>query len=178
MLKIVIPACELWDERKEEFISTKEQVLSLEHSLVSISKWEGKWHKVFLSSKELTMDETIDYIKCMTLTQHVDPDIYNFLTPDNIDAIYRYIEDPMTASSVKDELPGGRSREQVTSELIYYWMITLGIPFECQKWHLNRLMMLIRICNAKNKPPKKRSNRELYRHHAAVNAANKKRAGK
>lgn len=119
--------------------------------------------------------ETIDYIKCMTLTQNVDPTIYDYLTVANLDEINRYIEAPMTASSVPDDNTSPSSRERVTSELIYYWMIALNIPFECQKWHLNRLLMLIRICNFKNQKPKKMSKRELYGRHAAINAANRKR---
>lgn len=176
MLKIDIPAREYWDERKNEFVTTKGQTLQLEHSLVSISKWESKWHKEFLSKESMSYEQTIDYVRCMTLTQNVDPTVYDSLTYDNIQTITKYIDDPMTASSVHEETPvAGSSRERVTSELIYYWMIALNIPFECQKWHLNRLLMLIRICNAKNKPPKKRSQRDLYRHHNAVNAANKRR---
>ena len=105
------------------------------------------------------MVETIDYIKCMTLTQNVDPTIYDYLTVANLDEINRYIEAPMSASSVPDDNTSPSSRERVTSELIYYWMIALNIPFECQKWHLNRLLMLIRICNFKNQKPKKMSKR-------------------
>lgn len=175
MLRIKIPSAELWDEKTGTFIHTKEQTLQLEHSLVSISKWESRWNKEFLSKKEKSMVETIDYIKCMTLTQNVDPTIYDYLTVVNLDEINRYIEAPMSASSVPDDNTSPSSRERVTSELIYYWMIALNIPFECQKWHLNRLLMLIRICNFKNQKPKKMSKRELYGRHAAVNAANRKR---
>ena len=175
MLRIKIPAAELWDEKTGTFIHTKEQTLQLEHSLVSISKWESRWNKEFLSKKEKSMVETIDYIKCMTLTQNVDPLVYQCITNSHIDAVNAYIEAPMTASTVKEEKGGPINRQQITSELIYYWMTAYHIPFECQKWHLNRLLMLIRICNAENKPPKKRSKRDLYRHHAEVNAANRKK---
>lgn len=175
MLKITIPSAELWDEAKQEFLYTKEQTLQLEHSLVSLSKWESRWNKIFFSKKEKTLEETIDYIKCMTLTQNVNPEVYDYLTNKNIQEIDDYIEAPMTASSVPDDKTSSKSNEQITSELIYYWMIALNIPFECQKWHLNRLLMLIRICNFKNQKPKKRSKRDLYRQHAAINAANRKR---
>lgn len=111
----------------------------------------------------------------MTLTQNVDPLVYQCITNSHIDAVNAYIEAPMTASTVKEEKGGPINRQQITSELIYYWMTAYHIPFECQKWHLNRLLMLIRICNAENKPPKKRSKRDLYRHHAEVNAANRKK---
>lgn len=176
MLEITIPAGdELWDEKNERFIYPKEQHLRLEHSLVSISKWESKWNKVFLSKEPKTYEQTIDYIKDMTLNQNVDPITYTRLTNEHIDMVNQYMEAPMTASSVTEEKNTPQSREQITSELIYYWMLSYNIPVECQKWHLNRLLMLIRICNAKNKPPKKRSKRDLYRHHAEVNAANRKR---
>ena len=175
MLSLMIPPSEVWDEENEVFIKVnEEQVLKLEHSLVSISKWESKWNKAFLSKNPMSLEETIDYIRCMTITKNVDPDVYNRLTESDIAKVKEYIEAPMTASSVKEEKSRGNNREQITSELIYYWMISLGIPFECQKWHLNRLLMLIRICNAKNKPPQKRSKRDTYAHYAAVNAANRK----
>lgn len=175
MLEITIPSAELWDEKNERFMYSKEQKLRLEHSLVSISKWESKWHKPFLLKGTKGYKETIDYIRCMTLTQNVDPDVYKYLTNENIDAVNQYIEDTMTASYVREEKGGSISREQITSELIYYWMISYGIPSEYQKWHLNRLLMLIRICNAKNKPPKKRSKKDLYKHYEEINAANRKR---
>ena len=171
MLQIVIPGQELWDEQKQEFINTKEQVLQLEHSLISLSKWEAKWCKVFLSKQEKTQEETIYYIKCMTITPNVDPEVYNHLTRENIKEIEDYIAAPMTATYFSSDNAGKSSREQVTSELIYYWMIALNIPFECQKWHLNRLLTLIKVCNIKNQPPKKMSKREIMSRNAALNAA-------
>lgn len=175
MLRITIPAAEMWDERRQEFVHQKGWTLQLEHSLVSISKWESKWNKPFLTKQEKTYEETIDYIKCMTLTQNVSQEAYKYLTNGNIQEINEYIGAPMSASTVPNDKSSAVNREQVTSELIYYWMIALGIPFECQKWHLNRLLMLIRICNFKNQPPKKRSKREIYSRHAAINAANRQR---
>ena len=174
MLQITIPAVELWDERKQEFVTTKEQTLSLEHSLVSISKWESKWCKPFLTKQEKTFEETLDYIKCMTLTQNVDPEVYNYLTNENIKEINEYIGAPMTATYFSDEKTSKTSREQVTAELIYYWMIAFNIPFECQKWHLNRLLTLIKVCNIKNQPPKKRSKKDIMSRNAALNAARRK----
>lgn len=169
MLEIVVPATELWDDQKQEFITTKEQELRLEHSLVSIAKWEAKWHKVFLSEKdEKTADEIIDYVRCMTLTQNVDPMVYYCLTKDNIEAIKDYMGNPMTATFV-NETDGRPNREQVTAELIYYWMISLNIPFECQKWHLNRLITLIKVCGYKNSPPKKMSKRQIMERNNRLN---------
>lgn len=175
MLQITIPAAELWDERNLCFCYTKEQTLQLEHSLVSLSKWESKWCKAFLTKQEKTQEETIDYIKCMTLTKNVDPEVYYCLTQDNINQVNKYIEAPMTATFFSENKNGrGGSREIITAELIYYWMIALNIPFECQKWHLNRLLTLIRVCNVKNTPPKKRSRRDIMNQNAALNAARRK----
>ena len=171
MLQITIPAGELLDESTQEFIVTKEQTLQLEHSLVSLSKWESKWCKSFLSRQDKTYDETIDYIKCMTLTQNVNPNVYLFLTKENVEQINNYIAAPMTATVFSKDRDGGINREVITSELIYYWMIALNIPFECQKWHLNRLLTLIRVCNIKNTPPKKMSRRQLMDRNRALNAA-------
>lgn len=175
MLQITIPAIELYDESKEEFISTKEQTLVLEHSLVSLSKWESKWKKPFITKENRTVEETIDYIKCMTITQNVDPDIYKYITNENVRDVNKYIDDPMTATTFSDNKKGGSSRELITSELIYYWMVSYNIPFECQKWHLNRLLTLIRVCSVKNQPPKKMSNGEIMSRNAALNAARRKK---
>ena len=171
MLRITVPAVEQWDDKNQEFISTKEQTLQLEHSLVSLSKWESKWCKPFLNKEQKTIEETIDYVRCMTLTQNVDPQIYNFLTNENIEQVNRYIEAPMTATWFSEDKNAKTNREQITSELIYYWMIALNIPFECQKWHLNRLLTLIRICNIKNQPAKKMSKKDVMSRNAALNAA-------
>lgn len=179
MLRVEVPISpEGWDDLKEEFVEPKVQVLELEHSLVSISKWESKWHKAFLSGKEKTHEETIDYIKCMTLSDNVDPEVYTHLTQCNLKEIYSYIESPMTATVFRKQ-PGGNSqggsKDTPTSEIIYYWMITQNIPFECEKWHINRLLTLIRICNMKNNPGKKKSRGELARDYAAMNKANRAR---
>lgn len=175
MLQIKVPLCpEGWDEEKQEFVEPKIKVLQLEHSLVSLSKWESKWCKPFLSKTEKTTEETIDYIKCMTITQNVDPDVYNHLTKENIDAVNDYIAAPMTATYFSEDKNNKPSREKTTSELIYYWMIAQNIPFECQKWHLNRLLTLIRVCSVKNAPPEKKSKGDIMRRNAALNAARKK----
>lgn len=175
MLQITIPKTEMWDEINGRFIYVKEQTLQLEHSLVSISKWESKWHKPFLSKEEKTNEETIDYIRCMTLTRNVNPEVYNYLTRENFMQINAYIEDPMTATTFSKDNSSKRSREIVTSELIYYWMLTLTIPPEYEKWHLNRLLTLIRVCNVKNTPPKRRGKRELASERAALNASRRAR---
>ena len=173
MLQITIPARELFDESKQEFINFKEQTLQLEHSLVSLSKWESKWCKPFLSNVEKTEEEVLDYIKFMTLTQNVDPEVYDHLTQENVNQINEYINAPMTATTFADNKQG-KGREIITAELIYYWMVALNIPFECQKWHLNRLITLVRVCNIKNEPPKKMSKRDIMSRNASLNAARRK----
>lgn len=163
----------MWDEVNEEFIHGPEQILQLEHSLDSLSKWESKWNKIFLTKEKKTSEETLDYIKCMTITPNVDPGVYQRLTPDNTREITEYISAPMSATYFPDT-NGGPSREQASSELIYYWMITLNIPFECQSWHLNRLLALIRVCNIKNQPAKKMGAKELRSRNRELNEARRK----
>lgn len=169
MLDVYVEESEQYNEETNEFITVKPQTLKLEHSLVSISKWESKWHKPFLSSDNKTLEEIFDYIKCMTINQ-VNPFIYDALTERNYNDIQQYINDPMTATTVKD-IPGQRNNEVVTSELIYYWMVALQIPFECEKWHINRLLTLIKVCNAKNQPSKKMSRRDILNQNRLLNQA-------
>jgi hypothetical protein len=176
MLRITVPKREYWDEKEEKFIYTKEQTLQLEHSLVSLSKWESKWNKAFISKAEKTHEETLDYVRCMTITQNVDPEVYHRLTDENIREINAYIDAPMTATYLsEDKNSSKKSNEVITSELIYYWMIAMNIPPEYQKWHLNRLLTLIRVCERKNTPAKKMSKKELASRHAAINARNRQR---
>ena len=118
MLQITVPGREDWDEIRNEFVSTKDTTLQLEHSLVSVSKWESKWHVPFLTKQEKTLEQTIDYVRCMTLTQHVDPNVYKNLTVDNIKEVFAYIEEPMTATTVSDSRKKGGRNQIVTSELI------------------------------------------------------------
>lgn len=167
---------ERWDEKTEKFIEPKIIKLQLEHSLISISKWESKWCKPFLTKKEKTIEETIDYIKCMTLTQNVKSDVYDHITQSDFQMVLDYINSPMTATTFSQNQQTGGNREIVTSELIYYWMIALNIPIdECQKWHLNRLITLIRVCEIKNNPGKKMSKKDIYKRQAAINAARRKK---
>lgn len=180
MLEIYIPGfseCDKWDEINEEFIpgvKHEGHKIVLEHSLISISKWEEKWCKPFLNS-EKTDEEFIDYIRCMTITPNVPHDIYEHLTAQNYKEISDYLNSPMTATTIKE--PPGKSagREIITSELIYYWMITLHIPKEFEKWPIKRLIMLIRICEIKNQPPKKMSKADIMRQNHALNEARRKR---
>ena len=177
MLTLVIPGRELFDEESNEFVYSKEVTLQLEHSLVSLSKWEAKWNKPFLSQETTKTDEEIlDYVRCMTVTQNVNKNVYYRLTKENIEKINEYINLPMTATTFKDH-NSSRNKEVITAEIIYYWMISLNIPLECQKWHLNRLLTLIKVCSIKNSPSKKMSKREIMNQNRALNASRKKAWG-
>ena len=171
MLRITIPAIELWDELKQEFVSRDEQTLELEHSLVSISKWESKWCKAFLGRGEQTDEEIRAYIRCMTLTPNVDPDVYNYLTNGNYAQINDYIQAPMTATTFRDDKQSRGGSKVITAEVIYSWMFSLQIPMECQHWHLNRLITQVRACSVLNQSPKKMSKRDIMSQNAALNAA-------
>lgn len=176
MITIKIEKTELYDEIKEEFIEIPEQTLHLEHSLLSISKWESKWQKPFLVDGNKTEEEILDYMRCMTIERDVDSSVFKACSQDEIDRIHKYISSPMTATIFR-KTNNPHNNEQVTSELIYYWMIAEGIPFECQKWHINRLLTLIRVCAIKNTPPKKMSKGSIAKQNAAINAARRKKLG-
>lgn len=176
MLKLTIQPKKYWDSQREMFFTypQKPVTLQLEHSLVSLSKWESFWNKPFLSNpKDRTDEEMRDYIRCMTLTQNVDPVLYSLMSEDEIKAVATYIQAPMTATTFsKKDAP---TREIITSELVYYWMIALGIPFSpCEKWHFNRLMTLIKVCNIKNGPQKKMSANEIRSRNRALNESRRK----
>ena len=176
MLMITIPGLEYFNEETNEFTYYDDVVIELEHSLVSISKWESNWCKPFLDGKDKTMEEIIDYVRCMTTTINVTNDVYDRLTEANLVEINDYIGRPMTATTFREEKkPVGR--EIITSEIIYYWMVSYNIPFECQYWHLNRLLALIKVCNVKNSPPKKMSQRDILARNKALNDARKKEFG-
>lgn len=180
MLTLQIPPREFFDEGKQEFINFEGCSLQMEHSLISLSEWEAKWKKPFLNKPESrTNEELLDYFRCMTITKNVDPLAFKSLTQEHINTIVNYINDPMTATwfSDDDSKKPGRPKEIVTSELIYYWMIAQNIPFECRKWHLNRLLTLIRVCNVKNNPPKKMSKADIARRQRELNEQRKKKLG-
>ena len=173
MLQLKIPSSQFYDENTNSFVQTKQQVLQLQHSLLSISKWQAKWKKPFLGKDPHTLPQTINYIQCMTLNKNVDPMCYSLITDSNIASVNQYIQDPMTATWFSKKNRKAPSRDIITSQLIYYWMVSLQIPFECQKWHLNRLLTLIRVCNQKNAPAKKMRKQDLAKRNQALNAARK-----
>ena len=176
MLVVEVPEREHFDDATNTFLVYPAETLKLEHSLVSLSKWESKWEKPFISKGEKSPEETLDYIRCMTLNR-VSDRVYSNLTTLEIDQISKYIDSPMTATTFSENGQPDKNREMVTSELIYYWMIALSVPFEFENWHLNRLLTLIRVCNIKNTPPKKASKREILNRNRNLNAARKQQLG-
>lgn len=173
MLELVIPERELFNETTGEFLNFKETKLQLEHSLISLSKWEAETNKPFLSSPEKTRQSMDFYIKCMDLNRNTDPIIFETLPSEAYHKIMEYINLPMTATTIND-MDNRLNNDIITSEIIYYWMVKLGIPFECQKWHLNRLIMLIRVCSVKEGPQKKMTKREVYAQNRELNEARRR----
>lgn len=171
MLQLVIGQGEYYDEEQERFVKGKLTNVRLEHSLKSVAKWESKWKKSFLSNKELTQEEAIDYIRCMEVTGLIDPKVFDYMTPDQHKQVNEYINDKMTATTINRRGPKKPSREIITAEVIYFWMIQNGIPPEYDKWHLNRLLTLIEVCCIKGGPQKKMSQKDQMAQQRAINAA-------
>lgn len=171
MLKLTLTRTEHYDEQKEEFISFGDDVeIELEHSLISLSKWESKFQKPFLSNESKTKEELLYYVEAMIISPIYPNDIYNILSSENINQIQRYIDSKESATTF-GSMPERKGRgEIITAELIYYWMVAFNIPFECEYWHLNRLFALIRICNIKNSKPKKMSRNEIASRNREINA--------
>lgn len=180
MLELKLGGEEYYDEENDRFIESESYVLKLEHSLLSISKWEAKWKKAFLEKKNqqaMTIEESIDYVRCMTLNKQINPKVYELINMYHLMKINEYIDDKMTATWFGKQKQGPPSRKVITSEVIYYWMITNNIPFECEKWHLNRLLTLIRVCEAEQAPHKKMSQRELASRNHALNKSRRAKHG-
>ena len=170
MIELTIPAYELFNEKTNEFIEFKGRTIQLEHSLISISKWESRWNKPFFGSEKHTGEEVLDYIKCMTINKGVPDTAYLYLSDKQYADILNYIAAPMTATVITDRNENKNNRREIlTSEVIYYYMIALNIPFECQKWHLNRLLTLINVCSIKNQPATKMSRKEIVNRNKALN---------
>ena len=178
MLRIVIKDEELWDEEKEEFVDGEVvATLDLEHSLLSLSKWESKYQKPFLSTMDKSTEEMIGYLKAMVVTPNADLDALYKCSQENINQIQEYIDSPQSATTF-GLMPERRGPgEVITAELIYYWMIAFTIPVEFENWHLNRLFALIRICNIKNQKPKKMGRHEIAQRNRSLNEQRKAALG-
>jgi hypothetical protein len=166
-----------YNEETSKFVVAESFTMDLEHSLASLSKWEEIFEKPFLTDKEKTQEEINKYVVLMTLTPNVPPEVYGKLSKENMDAIGKYINAKMTGTTINDHRPSEKNREIVTAEIIYYWMTALNIPFECQYWHLNKLLMLVRVCNLKNAPQKKMTQAEIAAMNRAENARRRKELG-
>lgn len=176
-ITITVPKTELWDPIKEEFINIKEQTLVMEHSLLSVDKWESKWRKPYLSSDDKSALEVIDYLRCMTITKNVDPNVYFAIPEKELRRINEYITNPMTATTFNDRNERRGRREIITSEIIYWQMTQLNIPMEWEKRHLNKLLTLIRVAAIKSQAPKQMSKADIAKQNRALNAARRKRSG-
>jgi hypothetical protein len=176
VLKITVRLSESYDEDKQEFVS-EDFDLELEHSLISLSKWESEFEKAFLGKGEKTDEEIMGYVKAMILTPDFPPEVFEKLSLENINAINAYIDRKMTATWFNEPKKGAISRETITSELIYYWIVSYQIPWEVERWHLNRLFTLIKVFNAKNEKPKKTSRAEAAAQRRALNEQRKVQMG-
>lgn len=179
MLSVIIPGVEGFDEIRSEFVETSPaQKIQLEHSLLSLSKWESKWHKPFLHTlekKRLTSEEILDYIRCMTLTKNVDPDSYDRLPVSTVEDIWTYMANPMTATTIRSRKKG--KKEILTNEVIYYMMFKYNIPIDCEKWHINRLFTLLRVAAIKGGPDEKMPFNEVAKSYREINEMNKRLFG-
>lgn len=167
----------LWDEKSQHFHRIQKQQLILEHSLLSMSEWESTWEEPYLYQKAPSIEKTMDYVRCMTINNVDDKLVYRALTDEQLEEIEKYISGKNSATWFNKNINNGkRSSDIITTELVYYWMSALNIPFDpCEKWHFNRLMNLITIANLKSQPPKKMNRRQILSQNAAINAARRSR---
>lgn len=177
MLRIHVTTQEFFDEATSKFVEPEQFVLDLEHSLVTVSKWESKFEKPFLGTSEKTREEVFWYILAMIQGEIPPEDVLQKLSEENLDQINAYINAKMTATTFNDTEPARGKREIITAEIIYYWMISLQIPWEAQHWHLNRLLALVKVCNLKNQPPKKMSKQEIAQRQRTLNEARRRQMG-
>lgn len=174
MLEITIPRTEMFDDKASKYVYVESETLTLEHSLIAMSKWEAKWGVPFFGRGQKTKEQIVDYVRCMTVNKVKNPMVYTCLSTSDYSKILEYIDSKQSATWFPEEQKGG-PRETITSELIYYWMIACNIPFECQKWHINRLLTLVRVCQLKQQDPKKMSQNDMLRQRDKLNAERKAR---
>lgn len=177
MYHVEVPDREFFDEGLSRFVKIEGGSFDIEHSLAAVAEWESKWKVPFLSGAKRTIEESLDYIRCMTLTPGVNPAIYKKLDNKTLGEINKYIEDKHTATKIKRTGPKGSNGGLITSEVIYYWMTTFNIPWECERWNLNRLLTLIEVCSEKSKPQKKMKNRDVLAQNRALNNARRAQYG-
>ena len=176
MLRLALGS-EYFNEETSEFVDAPESVVEMEHSLVSLSKWESKWETPFLGNANKTGEQVLDYIKMMIIGHEPAPEVFQTISEDKINQINTYINAKMSATYFNDKSNGRAPQEVITAEIIYYWMISLGIPFECEEWHLNRLLTLIKVCNYKNAPKKKMTRAEAAAQQRMLNDQRKSQLG-
>lgn len=177
MLEIKVPPSKFFDDERERFIKVAGGTLQLEHSLISVSKWEAVWNVHFLNNKNITDEQMVDYVRCMIVNRPADPQLYKYLSKENLEEVAKYLSAPMTATTFREFGKKAPDRSIITSEQIYSWMVAYGIPFECQKWHIKRLLTLIRVCQANNEPEKKMSRAELAAYNRELNAKRRAQYG-
>jgi hypothetical protein len=173
MLQLKITGGELFDEETQTFTSTEDVTLNLEHSLLSLSKWESKFLKPFLSNNNKTSEEILWYIRCMIIDNNYNENSILNLSQSNFEEINAYINSPQSATTFGSMPQRGGMSEVITAELIYYWMIAFTIPISCETWHINRLFSLIRICNIKNSKPQKMNRNEVASRNRMINEQRK-----
>lgn len=179
MYPLTLPDFEAYNSETNEFVSIKGKTYKLEHSLISISKWESKWHRPFLSPTDgpRTPAETLDYVRCMCINDEIPESVLPYISRDEMDKIMKYINDPMTATTFSKRRKQRAARNSstfVTSEVLYWQMSMFSIPYKCEQWHLNRLLTLLRVCEEKGQTPQKMSERDILRQYASANAARRK----
>lgn len=167
----------LWNEKDQEFVTISPYTIKIEHSLLSIRKWESKWHKPFMTQTQKTQAEQKDYVRCMTIGYELPEEVYATLDAQEMNEVFTYMNEPMTATWFSEndqkQAKSKMGSETVTYEIVYYWMSKLNIPYDCEKWHINSLMTLIKVSMLKEQPSKKMSKRDVMSQNRALNEQRK-----
>ena len=177
MLIVSLPEVEGFDEETQSFVSLPGGELHLEHNLIALSKWESITHKHLIGNEDVSPEEMLLYIECMITDEEYDRELLDRLPASEIERVSNYMADTKTATTFVNKGDKDGSGEYTSSELIYYWMIACQIPFECETWHLSRLLTLIRVCNEKNQPEKKMSRSDILSRNRDLNRARRQALG-